>query len=58
MTVVAQEDQSRAVWPASPAKGWKTGVNMLYGTPNGNNLTTVGGGHIYNMGIETHAPYE
>jgi hypothetical protein len=51
------------VWPASPAAGWVTGVNMLYQTPNlhepgGLNLTTKHGGHIWNMGIETHAPYQ
>ena len=63
MTVVAQEDQTRVVWPASPAAGWVTGVSMLYQTPNlhepgGMNLTTKHGGHIWNMGIETHAPYQ
>jgi hypothetical protein len=63
MTVVAQEDQTRVVWPASPAAGWVTGVSMLYQTPNlhepgGLNLTTKHGGHIWNMGIETHAPYQ
>ena len=31
MTLVAQEDQSRVVWPSSPASGWVTGVNRLYG---------------------------
>lgn len=59
MTVVAQEDQSRVVWPSSPAAGWATGVNTLWQTPNGKtNLTTHGGGHIWNQGIETHAPYQ
>jgi hypothetical protein len=59
MTVVAQEDQSRVVWPSSPAAGWVTGVNTLWQTPNGKtNLTTHGGGHIWNQGIETHAPYQ
>ena len=59
MKVVAQEDQSRVVWPSSPAAGWMTGVNMLWQTPNGKtNLTTHGGGHIWNQGIETHAPYQ
>jgi len=53
MTVVAQEDQSRVVWPSSPAAGWVTGVNTLWQTPNGKaGLTTHGGGHIWNQGIE------
>jgi len=59
MTVVASEDQSRVVWPSSPAAGWVTGVHTLWQTPNGKtNLTTHGGGHIWNQGIETHAPYQ
>ena len=60
MAVVAQEDQSRVVWPSSPAAGWVTGVNTLYQTPNDSpsGLTTHGGGHIWNQGIETHAPYQ
>ena len=58
MTVVAQEDQSRVVWPSSPAAGWVTGVNSLYQTPSLTPLTTHGGGHIWNQGIETHAPYQ
>jgi hypothetical protein len=59
MTVVAQEDQSRAVWPSSPGPGWLTGVNRLYVTPNDSptGLTVHGGGHIWNQGIETHGPY-
>eukprot|EP00038_Savillea_parva_P004143 m.134586 g.134586 ORF g.134586 m.134586 type:complete len:1103 (-) comp11390_c0_seq3:144-3452(-) len=60
MTVVAQEDQSRVVWPSSPAKGWITGVNRLYQTPvpSLEGLTAPGGGHIWNQGIESHAPYQ
>eukprot|EP00039_Didymoeca_costata_P021562 m.2498 g.2498 ORF g.2498 m.2498 type:complete len:975 (-) comp2531_c0_seq1:113-3037(-) len=58
MTIVAQEDRSRVVWPSSPGPGWVTGVNRLYVTPNENNLTVHGGGHIWNQGIETHAPYQ
>jgi hypothetical protein len=61
MTVVAQEDQSRVVWPSSPAAGWVTGVNTLWQTPlisKNTTLTTHGGGHIWNQGIETHAPYQ
>ena len=62
MTVVAEEDQSRAVWPSSPAKGWATGVHRLYQTPSlggsPHGLTVPGGGHAWNCGIETHAPYQ
>jgi hypothetical protein len=62
MSVVAQEDQSRVVWPSSPAAGWVTGVNRLFQTPNflpgAEGLTTHGGGHIWDQGIETHAPYQ
>jgi len=60
MSIVADEDQSRVVWPSSPASGWVTGVNRLYGTPNHSpgGLTTKGGGHIWSEGQETHAPYQ
>jgi hypothetical protein len=60
MTIVAQEDRSRVVWPSSPGPGWRTGVNRLYVTPNDSpgGLNLTGGGHIYNQGIETHAPYQ
>jgi len=60
MTVVAQEDQSRVIWPASPAAGWITGVHTLYGTPNNSpqGLTLSGKGQIWNTGIETHGPYQ
>eukprot|EP00045_Choanoeca_perplexa_P014475 m.170359 g.170359 ORF g.170359 m.170359 type:complete len:852 (-) comp16688_c0_seq1:1727-4282(-) len=34
MTVVAQEDKSRAVWPSCPGQGWEAGVNRLTGLPN------------------------
>ena len=61
MTVVAQEDQSRVVWPSSPAKGWSTGVHRLYQTPDWDSprgLTTKGGGESWTGGIESHAPYQ
>ena len=54
MTVVAQEDQSRAVWPSCPALGWTTGVHTLDSTPNGNRLTTPPKGNS----LETHGPYQ
>lgn len=61
MTIVAEEDQSRAIWPSSPAVGWSTGVDRLYQTPHRDSpsgLTTKGGGHSWTGGIETHAPYQ
>ena len=54
MTVVAQEDGSRAVWPSCPALGWTAGVRMLDALPNGNPLTTPPKG----VAIETHGPYQ
>lgn len=54
MTVVAQEDQSRVVWPSCPASGWITGVHKLTQFPNGNNLTTPDRGGL----IEVHGPYQ
>ncbi|CAK0819957.1 unnamed protein product [Prorocentrum cordatum] len=54
MTVVAQEDKSRVVWPSCPALGWTTGVHKLTQFPNGNNLTTPDYGGL----IEVHGPYQ
>ena len=53
MTVVAEEDGTRAVWPSCPALGWTTGVRKLDAIPNGNVLTTPPKG----KSIETHGPY-
>ncbi|EDQ89170.1 uncharacterized protein MONBRDRAFT_25837 [Monosiga brevicollis MX1] len=41
MTLVAEEDGSRVVWPSCPADGWKSGVNRLTAAPNGQPLITV-----------------
>jgi len=54
MTVVAQEDASRAVWPSCPALGWTGGVHRLDVLPNGKALTTPPNGKT----IETHGPYQ
>jgi len=54
MTVVAQEDASRPVWPSCPASGWTSGVNTLTSIPNGKPLTTPVGGPRF----ETHGPYQ
>ena len=47
MTVVAQEDTSRAVWPSCPALGWTTGVRRLDSIPTGSALTTPPNGTTY-----------
>jgi hypothetical protein len=54
MTVVAEEDASRAIWPSCPALGWSTGVHKLNSLPNGNILTTPDS----KPWIETHGPYQ
>eukprot|EP00656_Telonema_subtile_P018074 TRINITY_DN19740_c0_g2_i4.p1 TRINITY_DN19740_c0_g2~~TRINITY_DN19740_c0_g2_i4.p1 ORF type:complete len:621 (-),score=140.84 TRINITY_DN19740_c0_g2_i4:49-1911(-) len=54
MTVVAQEDMSRSIWPSCPALGWTAGVNKLDSLPNGNPLVTPDSG----TSIETHGPYQ
>ena len=53
LTIVASEDTTRAIWPASPAGGWKSGVNRLTGRPNNNPLVPVSGGGVQ----ENHGPY-
>lgn len=59
MAVVAREDPTRIVWPASPAAGWLSGVNRLFGTPNGEPLVPLvpPGSHIWACGNERHGPY-
>lgn len=58
MTAVAAEDYSRIVWPNSPSAGWQSGVDRLYGTPNGQPLVAFGGGHDYLAGQEWHRFYQ
>ena len=38
MTTVAQEDTARPPWPSCPSGGWKSGVDTLWGLPNGNSF--------------------
>ena len=38
MTTVAGEDTSRPPWPSCPANGWTSGVDALWGLPNGSPL--------------------
>lgn len=40
ISVVASEDQSRVIWPSSPGYGWASGVDTLYGIPNGQPLVS------------------
>ena len=57
LQAVAKEDPSRIIWPASPAAGWLSGVDRLYGTPNGEELIPIGTGHIWDAGNERHGTY-
>lgn len=57
LSAAAWEDPSRILWPASPAAGWESGVDRLWGTPNGQPLVPVGTGHIWDAGNERHGPY-
>jgi len=57
MQIVAEEDNTRSLWPSSPSKhGWKTGVHMLDSRPNGNPLRTWGPDD-FPQDLETHGPY-
>ncbi len=61
MQTVAEEDDTRSIWPTSPSShGWKTGVFMLDGRPNGNPLTTapLGVRTDSQKPIEDHGPYQ
>jgi len=55
LTVVAQEDQSRTIWPSCPAAGWTSGVDRLTSRPTGGALITCKDGRSQ---IETHGPYQ
>ena len=54
MTVVAEEDMSRSIWPSCPALGWTAGVDKLTARPTGTPLSTPTGGFT----LETHGPYQ
>ena len=41
MTIVAQEDTSRPIWPGCPSMGWSSGVDRLSGRPNGKSLQSM-----------------
>ena len=42
MSTVVEEDPSRTPWPACPSKGWASGVDSLWGLPNGLPLVDAG----------------
>ena len=57
ITLVAETDNSRPVWPACPAEGWASGVNRLTGLPNGQPFVK------YDIPLpwgpmDTHGPYQ
>jgi len=54
MRLVADEDDTRPIWPSSPSSGgWATGVRTIDGRPNGNTLTTARA----RSRLEVHGPY-
>jgi len=52
LTTVAETDNSRPLWPASPSSGFATGVHTDTGLPNGNELNGW-----YRETLDTHMPY-
>ena len=50
--VIAEEDPTKAIWPASPSNGWASGVARLWATPDGTPLKARDPG-----AIEAHGPY-
>jgi hypothetical protein len=52
LTAVANADDSRPLWPASPSSGFATGVDTATGRPNGNPLTGR-----FQEDLDTHQPY-
>jgi len=58
MKIVADEDDTRPIWPNSPSKvGWKTGVHKIDGRPNGKALTYADDGESNGALLEHHGPY-
>ena len=53
LRIVAREDPSRVIWPASPSCGWASGVHRMSGRPNGNKLQLKRSSHCF----ESHGPY-
>jgi beta-mannosidase len=59
MKTVAEEDDSRSIWPSSPSKhGWKSGVRRLDSRPIGQRYSlTTWDPKSFPSAIETHGPY-
>lgn len=58
MQTVAEEDDTRIVWPSCPAKvGWKTGVYTIDGRPNGESLSAMST-RKGQAPLEVHGPYQ
>ena len=54
MRLVAEEDDTRSIWPSSPSTGgWQTGVRTLDSRPNGKPLQVKRG----RRALEVHGPY-
>lgn len=66
MQTVAEEDDTRSIWPSSPSKvGWATGVHTIDSRPNGNPLSTKERTLSFDEGrqddahvAESHGPYQ
>eukprot|EP00536_Pseudo-nitzschia_multiseries_P017061 jgi/Psemu1/70068/estExt_Genemark1.C_13600007 len=59
MEIVAEEDDTRPIWPSSPSKhGWKSGVRRLDSRPlsTNRNLTTWEP-NAFSTDLESHGPY-
>ena len=59
LRIVAEEDASRVIWPASHAQGWAAGVHTLTGLPNGRPLINQKwcGRSCCSDTKEVHGPY-
>lgn len=60
MQTVAQEDNTRSIWPSCPAAvGYETGVHTISGLPNGKSLSTMDSTQLNgSMPLEIHGPYQ
>jgi beta-galactosidase/beta-glucuronidase len=59
MQTVAEEDDTRSIWPSSPSKsGWATGVYTIDSRPNGNPLSTKEQTYYDAHVAESHGPYQ
>lgn len=59
MSAVAREDDSRPIWPASPSRGWASGVDPLSSRPDGSALRArpLQPASAAQLPIEVHGPY-